>query len=78
MVFVGAISRHDSLLVWFRFQTGFLCVALGVLKPTLQASVASNSEIRLLLCPECSLFSLKITLFLAHSWPSTQFPGFLC
>ena len=39
---------------WFCFlsETGFLCVALAVLEPTLQTRLASNSEIHLPLPPE--------------------------
>ena len=39
-------------LVWF-FETVFLCVALAVLELTLLTRLASNSEIRLPLPPEC-------------------------
>ena len=35
------------------FETGFLCVALSVLKLTLQTRLASNSEICPPLPPEC-------------------------
>ena len=35
------------------FETGFLSVALAVLELTLQTRLASNSEIRLPLAPEC-------------------------
>jgi hypothetical protein len=35
------------------FETGFLCVALAVLKLTLYTRLASNSEICLPLPPEC-------------------------
>ena len=41
------------LFLFLFFETGFLCVALAVLEPTLQTRLASNSEIRLLLPPEC-------------------------
>jgi hypothetical protein len=37
----------------FCFWTGFLCVALAVLELTLYIRLASNSEIRLPLPPEC-------------------------
>jgi hypothetical protein len=39
-------------LFWF-FETGSLCIALAVLELTLQTRLASNSEIRLPLPPEC-------------------------
>jgi hypothetical protein len=35
------------------FETGFLCIALAVLELTLSSRLASNSEIRLPLPPEC-------------------------
>ena len=38
---------------FFFFETGFLCVALAVLELTLYTRLASNSEIRLTLPPEC-------------------------
>jgi hypothetical protein len=46
------------LFVWlvgfcFFYETGFLCVALAVLELTLLTRLASNSEIRLPLPPEC-------------------------
>ena len=37
----------------FLFETGFLCVALAVLQPTLQTRLALNSEICLSLSPKC-------------------------
>jgi hypothetical protein len=37
---------------WF-FKTRFLRIALAVLELTLETSLASNSEIRLPLAPEC-------------------------
>ena len=40
------------ILFWF-FETGFLCVALAVLEPTLYTRPASNSEIHLPLPPKC-------------------------
>ena len=35
------------------FETGFLCITLGVLELTLQTRLASNSEIRSPLPPKC-------------------------
>jgi hypothetical protein len=40
-------------LVFWSFETGFLCVALAVLVFTLKTRLASNSEIRLPLLPKC-------------------------
>ena len=35
------------------FETGFLCVALAILDLTMYATLASDSEIYLLLTPKC-------------------------
>jgi hypothetical protein len=40
-------------LFCFFSETGFLCIALAVLELTLKTRLASNSEICLLLPPEC-------------------------
>jgi hypothetical protein len=51
--------RMDALYIPYRNKgssrnlTGFLFVVLAVLKLTLQPRLASNSEIHLLLPPEC-------------------------
>jgi hypothetical protein len=53
----GSPARAVGTLSFFFFfffsKTGFLCVALAVLELTLQTRLASNSEIRLPLPPEC-------------------------
>jgi hypothetical protein len=53
--FYVAVTKRCCLLLgfFFFFETGFLCVVLAVLELTLQTRLASNSEIHLLLPPEC-------------------------
>jgi hypothetical protein len=46
------VHSRSIMFFWF-FKTGFLCVALAVLELTLQIRLASNSEIRLPLPPKC-------------------------
>jgi hypothetical protein len=53
----GPSFRHSSKFCFLDFlvffETGFLCIALAVLELTLKTRLASNSEIRLPLPPEC-------------------------
>jgi hypothetical protein len=48
-----AIVTFNLSFFFFFFETGFLCIALAVLELTLKTRLASNSEIRLPLPPEC-------------------------
>jgi hypothetical protein len=51
VIISGKLIFEESLFLFF--ETVFLCVALAVLELTLSNRLASNSEIRLPLLPEC-------------------------
>jgi hypothetical protein len=57
-----AILELTLLLLFFVFETGFLCVALGVLELTLQTRLALNSEIHLPLPPNRHHCPAELTL----------------
>lgn len=50
-MWVSLLKSH-SVLLWFS-ETGFLCMALADLEPTLWTGLALNSEIHLSLPAKC-------------------------
>jgi hypothetical protein len=53
LFFVFLFACLFFLFLFLFFETGFLCIALAELELTLQTRLASNSEIRLPLPPQC-------------------------